>query len=411
MTLMRQNLDENKTLDQISYLVGNAELVRSFREAPALEPFDDSLVDFLDALSKSIMKHPKSRLYSDVVTFAFWIRKASITQLKVQYEKHDGNIHLGRGTVFHIAPSNVPVNFAYSLATGLLAGNRNIVRIPSKEFPQVELIADSMKATLKCYEQFLPYIVLVRYGRNKEINDALSSIADTRVVWGGDATIAELRGSGLPPRSTEITFADRYSLAVIDADFYLSCKDKGKIAEDFYNDTYFSDQNACTSPGLVVWTGKEKAKAKKVFWDELHETVKKKYTFQSIQGINKLASSYLAASAMAGITIEPHQDNLIIRVTVPKLEKHLMEWKDNSGYFFEYDCDDILELKTICDDKRCQTVGFLGNQKQLFPLLTSGIHGVDRVVPVGKTMDFQLVWDGYDLISQLTRTVFYNGNQ
>lgn len=107
--------------------------------------------------------------------------------------------------------------------------------------------------------------------------------------------------------------------------------------------------------------------------------------------------------------IEPHHDNLVIRVTVPKLTRQLMEWKDNSGFFFEYDCDDILELKMICDDKRCQTIGFLGDKMELFPLLTSGIQGVDRVVPIGKTMDFQLIWDGYDLLSQLTRTIFLSG--
>lgn len=410
MILMRQNLDEKVALDKIVYLLGDAGLARTLYNVPAREPFDDDLIEFLNVLSKSIMRHPQSRSYSDIVTFAFWIRKASTIQMKKQYEKRDGNIHLGRGTIFHIAPSNVPVNFAYSLVTGLLTGNRNIVRVPSKDFPQVEIIVDSIKESLKQYEQFIPYMILVRYRRDKEINDALSSIADTRVVWGGDATIAELRKSELPPRSNEITFADRYSLAVIDADFYLSCEDKVKIAEDFYNDTYFSDQNACTSPRLVAWTGKEKTKAKKLFWDELYKVVKKKYTFQDIQGVNKLTSSYLAAAAMAGTVMEPHQDNLIIRVTVSKVTKQLMEWKGNSGFFFEYDCDDILDLKVVCDDKRCQTIGFLGDKKKLLPLLISGIQGVDRVVPIGKTMDFQLVWDGYDLISQLTRTIYYSGN-
>lgn len=410
MILMRQNLDEKEALDKIVYLVGDVDLVRSLYEAPAREPFNDDLIEFLNTLSKSIMRHPQSRSYSDIVTFAFWIRKASTIRMKEQYEKRDGNIHLGRGTVFHIAPSNVPVNFAYSLVTGLLAGNRNIVRIPSKDFPQVKIIVDSIKETLKQYKQFVSYIILVRYGRDKEINDALSSIADTRVIWGGDATIAELRRSELPPRSSEITFADRFSLAVIDADHYLTCIDKVKIAEDFYNDTYFSDQNACTSPRLVVWTGKEKTKAKKIFWDELHKLVKKKYTFQNIQGINKLTSSYLAAAAMAGTAVELHKDNLVIRVRVPKITSRLMEWKDNSGFFFEYDCDDILDLKAVCDDKQCQTISFLGDKSKLFPLLISGIQGVDRVVPIGKTMDYQMIWDGYDLLSQLTRTIYYGGD-
>lgn len=112
-------------------------------------------------------------------------------------------------------------------------------------------------------------------------------------MWGGDQTIAELRRSPLLPRSGEITFADRYSLAVIDSDTYISIDDKDKVAEDFYNDTFFSDQNACTSPRIIVWIGDRIDEAKDMFWKLEHELVKKKYNFQSIQGVNKLTSTYL----------------------------------------------------------------------------------------------------------------------
>ena len=39
--------------------------------------------------------------------------------LKKEYKK-DESLRLGRGIIFHIAPSNVPINFAYSLVAGLL---------------------------------------------------------------------------------------------------------------------------------------------------------------------------------------------------------------------------------------------------------------------------------------------------
>ena len=186
--------------------------------------------------------------FSVVVTFAFWIRKASVLKLKERFEKHNNSIRLGKGVVFHIAPSNVPVNFAYSMVAGLLNGNANVVRIPSRDFDQVRILVDAFNQALQEQEEMKPYVLLVRYERDKDINDLFSSIADVRVTWGGDNTIAELRKSPLPPRSGEITFADRYSLAVIDSDSYLAIENKSKIAEDFYNDTFFSDQNACTSP-------------------------------------------------------------------------------------------------------------------------------------------------------------------
>ena len=82
-----------------------------------------------------------------------------------------------------------------------------------------------------------------------------------------------------------------------------------------------------------------------------------------------------------------------------------MDLKDNCGYFFEYDCDDMMEMKSICNDRRCQTIGMIGDIENIRPLLESGIKGVDRVVAIGKTMDFDFIWDGYDLISQLTRVI------
>ena len=33
------------------------------------------------------------------------------------------------------------------------------------------------------------------------------------------------------------------------------------------------------------------------------------------------------------------------------------------------------------------------------------IKGIDRVVPFGKTLDIGLVWDGYDLIREMSRKI------
>ena len=182
---------------------------------------------------------------------------------------------------------------------------------------------------------------------------------------------------------------------------------KAKVAEDFYNDTFLSDQNACTSPRLIVWTGNKIEEAKKTFWEEEHNLVEKKYTFQAIQGVNKLTQSYLIAVAEPGVRIEAHTDNLIIRVSIPKITDYLMDFRDNSGYFYEYDCEDIMDLLPLCDDKRCQTIGYIGDNQIFRPLIQSGIKGIDRIVPIGRTMDFDLIWDGYNLPALLTRTVVF----
>ena len=404
MIPMQTNSDK-EVLKRVAFLTGSADTVEKTVSAPAMVPFDEKIINFLNDVSAQIMSDRRSRAYSDVITFGFWIRKSSVLKLKDRFDIKDNAFRIGKGVAFHIAPSNVPVNFAYSLVTGLLNGNANIVRVPSKDFPQIAILTDAFNKALLEHPSLQPYVVCARYGRDKEINDLFSAVADVRLVWGGDKTIEELRKSPLPPRSGEITFADRYSIAVIDSDKYLRIEDKKKTAEDFYNDTFLSDQNACTSPRIIVWTGSQIDEAKKIFWEAEHDLVEKKYSFQAIQGINKLTQCFMAGAALDGIKVVPHKDNLIVRVAVSQITDTLMDYRDNSGYFYEFDCNDISLIKPVCNDKRCQTIAYIGDSETIIPLLQSGVKGVDRIVPIGKTMDFDLIWDGYNLSALLTRTV------
>ena len=392
---MRQNLDK------LTCLVGSPEIIEAMPQLPALPPFDERVMAFLHALSEKLRRE---RAYSDVVTFAFWCRKAALQHAKETYD--DLRARLGRGVAFHIAPSNVPVNFAFSLVTGLLAGNANIVRVPSKAFAQVEIICAALRALLEGeYADIAPYICLVRYPAEKAVNDVLSALCDIRVIWGGDDTIAQVRTSPLKPRATEITFADRHSIAVINADAYLACEDKERLAQDFYNDTYFSDQNACTSPRIVFWTGRETAAARETFWNRLHEMAKQRYTLAAVQSVGKLDAVYQAAAA-ADIRLIPGEDMLLTRLEVRSLDDSLMDYKYNSGFFYEKEISSLEEMLSVCSE-RCQTLSYFGVPPEEIAafIRTARPRGIDRAVPIGKTMDFALVWDGCDLIRAMSRRI------
>lgn len=404
-TLVKDNREEQSVLDCITYLSGNRDRIENMMRIPSRKPFNDEVIEFMNDVSRLLMTLPEAKIYQDIITLAFWIRKASTTSLKKRFYNENQDLCFGRGVVFHIAPSNVPVNYAYSLFTGLLTGNANIVRVPSRDFPQIGIINGVINKVLENYEDIKSYICLIRYDRSQEINDVLSIMADTRIIWGGDNTIAEIRKSPLMPRTGEITFANRYSILVIDSDAYLATENKTRVAEAFYNDTYLTDQNACTSPRLVIWMGDKREEAKSEFWRNLHKLVKRKYIFQPIQAVNKLNSSYLLAALQDGVKIENREDNFVVRVKVPEITLKTKELMDNSGYFLEYDCKDIMEMKTLCDDKKCQTLAYIGEKELLMPLIQSGIKGVDRIVPIGKTMDFDLIWDGYNLFERLTRVI------
>ena len=164
MIPMQLNSD---VLNRVTYLVGSAGIANELPSVPAKVPFDDNIVRFLNDVSREIMRDPRGKDYSDVVAFGFWIRRSSVIKLKERFLNSDGSIYLGRGVAFHIAPSNVPVNFAYSLAAGLLCGNANIVRVPSKAYPQVGIIVDAFNKVLEKYGDMKPYILCINYIRDK----------------------------------------------------------------------------------------------------------------------------------------------------------------------------------------------------------------------------------------------------
>lgn len=383
----------------------------AFEDMPglkALRPFDNAVCGFLADLSSEIMKTPEAKQYPDVVTFGFFCRRGNIQRLKEEYSDRMDN-RLGRGTSFHIAPSNVPINFAYSLVAALLAGNACIVRASAKPFRQIDLVCEciSRAAAIENNADIAKYISVVRYPHSREINDYFSSIADVRVVWGGDATIAELRQSPLPPRAVEIAFADRYSLAAINSEAVVETENLQQLAHDFYNDTYLYDQNACSSPRLIYWLGSQEhtKAAQEKFWGAVHEFISPKYKTEPVIAVDK----YTAACRMAidfGADIKLGSDNLISRISVKTLAPDYPGYRCAGGSFIEYRSENIDELKSIVT-RKYQTLSYFGidRQKLADMIINNGLCGIDRIVPIGKTADFSLTWDGYDLIMQMSRKI------
>ncbi|MCM1021022.1 MAG: acyl-CoA reductase [Muribaculum sp.] len=368
-------------------------------------PFSDKTIDFLNSLSASILKDRESRAYPDVVTFAFFCRKANLLKLK---ERHNpAGIHLGRGIVFHIAPGNVPVNFAYSLVAGLLAGNNNVVKLSSRPFRQVDIIIKHIRALAD--NSVARRIVLVRYPHQSEASAQFSAIADARVIWGGDQTIALIRSYATPPRSVDVCFSDRYSLCVINANAVASASgtDMSSLAEKFYNDTFLFDQNACSAPHMVAWLGEsdEAELAKTKFWNAVHHYAEAHYALQPVMAVDKLVALYSQAIDM-NISATKMVDNLIVRVETDKPITGIENYRCHSGYFTETTITSLADLTDIITP-RYQTMAYYGiGHEQINDFInTYKPAGIDRIVPIGETTAFSLIWDGYNLIDILSRNI------
>lgn len=393
----------------IKYLVGSEAVLNEMTTAPVLRAFSDEAVEFLSALSREILQTANVREFVDVVSYAYWIRRASLESARKDHIGYQNR--LGRGIAFHIAPSNIPVNFAVSMTSSLLAGNCTVIRISDKPFPQVDLLCNAINALLRDrFSNMKKYLCIIRYSHSAEITDMLSSVCDLRVIWGGNRSVSEIRKSPLPPRAIEMTFPDRYSLAVIDSEYYLSC-DPARIAKDFYTDTYFSDQNACSSPRLIVWLGKNKEEAKQRFWNEISALAKQSYDLKPIQAVEKYMSvCMLGASGISAHRIQ--SDNYVVRVALDSLTTQFMDYRSRSGLFFEYDAEKLEEIVPVLT-KTCQTVSVLGVAKQAVKdiVFRYGVRGVDRIVTMGQTMGIEFYWDGFKMIDTMSRIVYAYENE
>lgn len=393
-------------ISPLKFITGNSDILENMPSVPALPMFSDQIIHFLSDLSQCLLSDKSNGKYVDVISYAYWIRKSSLLQTK---QKHpDRNCRIGRGVAFHVAPSNVPVNFAVSMTSSLLAGNATAIRVSNKPFDQVDIICKAINQLLENkYEKLKKYLCIFRYEHNQEITEKLSSMCDIRIIWGGNQTIESIRKAPLPPRAIELAFADRHSIAVIDAEKYLESNEE-KIAKGFFTDTYYTDQNACSSPRLLVWKGHKEVVqvAQKKFWSALQKIVDRDYDMKPIQAVNKYTSFCKLAMMNEGISLEA-SNNKLIRIHVKTLTPELMKYKDAGGYFFEYETNDLNDIIPVLS-KQCQTVSVLGIAKEDIRNLVfeNGVRGVDRIVPLGQTMGLEFIWDGFKMIETMTRFVY-----
>ena len=350
------------------------------------------------------------RKYPDIKTLSFWCRSKNIHNLKNKFYLNNNDLRIGVGLVFHITPSNIPTNFAYSLLFGLLSGNSNIIKVPSKKFPQIDIICNSIKKLLK-KKQYLKIknkIKIVRYADNDQYTKEISSICDARLIWGGNSSINNIRNFRLKERSIDIAFSDRFSFCVIDAKKFLKL-DKYQISglvKKFYNDTYLVDQNACSSPHLIIWLNDKSYKGRNLFWKLLNEYLLKKYYQPEIASIDKYTKLCEDILNLDNLKKHKNFNNLIYVITLKNLNYKSSKLRGKWGYFYEFETSDLNEIAKIIN-KDCQTLTYFGLTKEFLKrfILDNNPAGIDRIVPIGQALDITLNWDGYDINKILSRVV------
>jgi Acyl-CoA reductase (LuxC) len=392
------------------------ELLRRLRDAPRLrvDPFHESRVAFSDAVSSAILHHPRSRAYPELIALAFWLRRASVARLADRFAalERAGSLRAPRGLAFHVPPTNVDTLFVYSLIASFLVGNLNLVRVSSnRRTEQVTLLCEVLRQALaqERFAEFSAELAIVSYGHEAEPTAAVSKEADVRLLWGGNDTVDHLRAVPSSRGAHDLTFGDRFSFAVLRPEAVLDGDPLSRtvLAERLFNDVYWFDQLACASPRLLVWVGpREKVDgARRLLFDELARVIAARgYRLETGAAMSKLTFMY---GAMIDRPVEwvyrAGNELLVVRL------KDLADFDrahPGAGLFFEATVDALADLVGFVN-RQDQTVtahGFSAEELTAFARSLCG-RGVDRIVRFGEALTFSSLWDGYDLLAELTRTV------
>mgnify|MGYP006102230143 FL=1 len=392
-------------LNKVKYLVGSEDY-----ETKPFKPYNKITCAFLAEFSKKLNLQKNINEISDLKALAFWCRKKNIEYL-IKKNLSD-EIRIGLGLIFHITPSNIATNFIYSLFFGLLTGNSNVVKISSKKTIQSEIICKCLNLILKQkkFVKLKKRIVIIRYENNDNYTKNISYKCNLRVIWGGDETIKKIRKFELNPSSTDITFADRSSICIIDSNsiIKLDSFNLSILVEKFYNDTYLVDQNACSSPHIIFWKGKKNVNriAQKKFWDKLYALVIRKYNLEESSAVEKYTLLCKKINFLRNNCNFMKYENYIYILKLKKLVKNLDELRGKWGLFYEYETNNLNKI-SIFLNKKFQTMTYFGLDKNFCKkiVVDNLTDGIDRIVPIGQALDINLNWDGFDLNKSLTRVL------
>ncbi|MER7860525.1 acyl-CoA reductase [Amycolatopsis japonica] len=392
-------------------------LVEELRAEPVggrLRVGDPRVVEFLTKFARKLLAPATARRFPELASLGFFLRKGEIAKALSTLETSGDALRFPRGLVFHVPPANVDTIFVYSWALSALAGNHNVVRVSSRSAGAAETVLEALNAALSEVDADTAAAItatqrMVTYDRSDAISGALSVAADLRVIWGGDASVAALRKYPLAPHARDLTFPDRSSFAVASVRGWRNASEAERrgAAEGFYNDSYWFDQAACSSPRAVFWVGDEDGarEAGQEFRKLLAEVLAtKQHVTEPAMAVQKRVSAYGAAvdGLVSGIEF---QGNGIATLELADPAVLPREWL-GAGTFANARVDTLSDLVPIVLRKD-QTVGQFGFTKEELTEFVTELagRGVDRIVPFGSALTFSAIWDGYDLLTEFSRLV------
>lgn len=378
---------------------------------PILPPFDESLKAFVADFAMAILRDAEARAYPELIVLADFFKASSLERLQRQLPETPGALLLGRGLVFHIAPSNVDSIFLYSSLIALLCGNINWVRISGKRNAQLDFALRKLNQTIaNRHPGIAERYCLFTYAHDTAISMTLSRHCHLRVIWGGDASVQAIRAIPLRPTASELCFADRFSLAVLHAGSVAAISGVAleALSTSFLNDTLWFAQQACASPRLVAWIGTPAAceQARAHFWQALADFAPSRpFTDTPDMVMDRFVTlCRLAADPLHQASSGPAFPTRVL--IDAQASDALKQLHCGNGLFYEQCFADLPTfLETLTDREQTLTVFGFSRPDLLAALPSLPARAIDRIAPIGHALDFGVVWDGQNLLSAFTRLI------
>lgn len=365
-------------------------------------------IALLESLSQRILRHPRLRRDPAGAALGFWLRRAHLLELQQDFERErrPDSRHVPAGLVLHIAPANVDTMFVFSWALSFLAGNANIVRLTSRTSPLMQEVVDVLTEVFAGAPQQAKGNVFVTFGHDDAISARLSAACDTRIIWGGDETVARLRAVPLNPHATERAFASKRSFSVFDTQAYLATDagERDGIASRMAADLGPFAQFACSSPHRLYWLGAVEmgVAARTDFGGRLEAAMAARADAPDLGWATRRITHAFALAAAGEAEGFEHRPHTTTVASSPAEPAELC----GAGLLMHSTVGDLRGLGEYLRIDH-QTITYFGLDAAQRDELAgmAGRAGVDRIVPVGRALDFGPHWDGFNLWADLTRLV------
>jgi Acyl-CoA reductase (LuxC) len=371
-------------------------------------PFAAERVDLVAGVAETLLGPRRSTATGPAAHFAFWTRRAALTKLAASFAARVPNNTLARprGLVFHLPPQNVETVFLYSWVLSYLAGNANIVRLPHEISARMRAIVDLFLERLEAAGDGSQ--AFVHYPSQGDLGAKISILSDARVVWGGDAKVALFAPLPLRNGGKSIWFGDRFSFSTIKGAAVDKLDDAAlkALAKKLHNDIFVFDQMACSSPHALYVVGEAAAHSAPV--RRLLDASALEWTMDDPAGrvghaIGKMTAAFYAAANGRASSVHWRNTQLTSIVASAPMRQDI---RVGGGFLSVVFVQSLAEVASFIRESD-QTITYFGWERGEIESIAASRAGpgVSRWAPIGTALDFDFIWDGYDIPFELTRLV------